>query len=55
MEEVVEKFYICGQSLGFNNISSQQITPMVKIAISAKTTFITLDQMGFSYLNVSEV
>lgn len=54
LEEVGVKFYVCGQSVGFNNIPAANITPMVKLAISAKTTFITLDQMGYSYLNVSE-
>lgn len=47
------KFYVCGQSMGFYKLGSENITPMVKMAISAKTTFITLDQMGYSYLNVS--
>jgi intracellular sulfur oxidation DsrE/DsrF family protein len=54
LEEVGVKFYVCGQSMGFNNLGSEKITPMVKMAVSAKTTFITLDQMGYSYLNVSE-
>jgi intracellular sulfur oxidation DsrE/DsrF family protein len=54
LEEVGVKFYVCGQSMGFNNLKTLNITPMVKMAISAKTTFITLDQMGYSYLNVSE-
>ena len=54
LEKVGVKFYVCGQSMGFNNIASERITSLVKVAVSAKTTFITLDQMGFSYLNVSE-
>jgi len=54
LEEVGVKFYVCGQSVGFNNLSAEKITPMVKMAVSAKTTFITLDQMGYSYLNVSD-
>ena len=54
LEEVGVKFYVCGQSMGFYNLKNDNITPIVKMAISAKTTFITLDQMGYSYLNVSE-
>lgn len=54
LQKVGVKFYVCGQSMGFNNISSEKITSMVKMTVSAKTTFITLDQMGYSYLNVSE-
>lgn len=53
LEDVGVKFYVCGQSMGFYDISAERITPIVKMAISAKTTFITLDQMGFSYLDVS--
>tara|TARA_R110000850_G_scaffold94576_17_gene199338 strand:+ start:746 stop:976 length:231 start_codon:yes stop_codon:yes gene_type:complete len=54
LESAGVKFYVCGQSMGFYNIENKSITPMVKMAISAKTTFITLDQMGYSYLNVSD-
>lgn len=53
LEDVGVKFYVCGQSMGFNNIDSERITPMVKMSVSAKSAFITLDQMGFSYLDVS--
>ncbi len=53
LEDVGVKFYVCGQSMGFYDIAAVRITPIVKMAISAKTTFITLDQMGFSYLDVS--
>ena len=48
------KFYVCGQSMAFWNISKEQITPLVPQVTSAKYTFITLDQQGYSYLNVSE-
>ncbi|REG85363.1 DsrE family protein [Algoriphagus antarcticus] len=54
LEDVGVTFYVCGQSLGFNNILPDRITPMVKVAVSAKTAFVTLDQMDYSYLNVSE-
>lgn len=54
LEEVGVKFYVCGQSMGFYNMAAENITPIVKVAVSAKTTFIALDQKGYSYLNVSE-
>lgn len=54
LEKVGVKFLMCGQSMSFWNIPAESITPEVKIAISAKTSFVMLDQMGFSYLNVSD-
>lgn len=54
LEEVGVKFYVCGQSMGFNNLKAGDITTLVNMTISAKTTFVTLDQLGYSYLNVSE-
>lgn len=54
LEDVGVKFYVCGQSMAFYNIAPDRITQMVNMAVSAKTTFITLDQMGYSYLNVSD-
>jgi intracellular sulfur oxidation DsrE/DsrF family protein len=54
LEEVGVKFYMCGQSMSFWNVPAASITPEVKIAISAKTTFVMLDQMGYSYLDVGE-
>ncbi|MFC3879131.1 DsrE family protein [Algoriphagus namhaensis] len=54
LEKVGVKFLMCGQSMSFWNIPANNITPEVKIAISAKTSFVMLDQMGFSYLNVSD-
>lgn len=41
-------------SMGFYNMRAENITPIVKVAVSAKTTSVTLDQKGYSYLNVSE-
>jgi intracellular sulfur oxidation DsrE/DsrF family protein len=43
---------VCGQNLGFFNISKEQISPLVKVAYSAKTALVTLDQMGYSFLDV---
>jgi len=47
-------FYVCGQILGFMNIPKENLAREIEIAISAKTAFIMLDQMGYSYLNVNE-
>ncbi|TNF41394.1 MAG: hypothetical protein EP311_07275 [Cytophagales bacterium] len=54
LKEVGVEFFICGQSMSFWNNTKEQITPMVTPVISAKFAFITLDQRGYSYLNVSE-
>lgn len=54
LEEVGVQFYMCGQSMSFWKVSASSITPEVKIALSAKTTFVMLDQMGYSYLDVGE-
>ncbi len=48
------EFYVCGQNLGFFQVPRTDIMPEVKVALSAKTTFITLDQRGYSYLNVNQ-
>jgi len=47
-------FYVCGQLLGFMNIPIENLEPEIEVAISAKTALITLDQMGYSYLNVNK-
>ncbi|MDU8885949.1 DsrE family protein [Yeosuana sp. MJ-SS3] len=47
-------FYVCGQLLGFFNVPSENLASQIEIAVSAKTALITLDQMGYSYLNVNE-
>jgi intracellular sulfur oxidation DsrE/DsrF family protein len=47
-------FYVCGQNLGMFNIPPEHINADIEVSISAKTAFITLDQMGYSYLNVNE-
>ncbi|TDQ17537.1 intracellular sulfur oxidation DsrE/DsrF family protein [Algoriphagus boseongensis] len=53
LKEVGVEFYVCAQSMTFWNYSKDQITPMVSQAMSAKYAFITLDQKGYSYLDVS--
>lgn len=54
LKDLGVNFYVCAQNLGFFDIPSSDLTPEIEVAISAKTTFITLDQMGYSYLNVNE-
>ena len=46
-------FYVCGQNLGFFNLPPEDLMPEIDIAISAKTTLIALDQMGYTYMNVN--
>ena len=54
LKELGVHFYVCGQILGFMNIPKENLAPEIEVAISAKTAFIMLDQMGYSYLNVNE-
>ncbi|WP_455169266.1 DsrE family protein [Aegicerativicinus sediminis] len=48
------EFYVCGQNLGLTNTAQENISADVGVAISAKTTFILLDQKGYTYMNVNE-
>ncbi len=48
------EFFICKQSLSFLRIPDEDILKEVDIAVSAKTSLITLDQMGYTYMKVSE-
>lgn len=48
------QFYICGQNLGFFNLPAEDLATEIDVSISAKTALITLDQLGYSYLNVNE-
>jgi intracellular sulfur oxidation DsrE/DsrF family protein len=54
LKEAGVELYVCGQNLGMFQLQAMQLTPEVKVALSAKTALITLDQMGYSFLNVSE-
>lgn len=53
LKELGVQFYICSQSLGMKNVSPESISKDVEVALSAKTSFITLDQLGYTYLNVN--
>lgn len=46
-------FYVCGQNLGLLNMPRTQLLSEIEVALSAKTALITLDQMGYSYLDVN--
>jgi len=46
------KFYVCGQILAFRQTPEEDIMKDVEITLSAKTALITLDQMGYTYMNI---
>jgi intracellular sulfur oxidation DsrE/DsrF family protein len=48
------KFYVCAQVLAMRQIPEDKVMKEVDLAISAKTALITLDQMGYSYMNVND-
>jgi len=47
------EFYICAQILAFRQVPEENVMKEVDLAISAKTALITLDQMGYTYMNVN--
>ena len=47
------EFYVCSQILSFRNTPPENISKDIEIAVSAKTALITLDQMGYTYMNVN--
>ncbi|MDF2156892.1 DsrE family protein [Algoriphagus sp. CAU 1675] len=52
MAEAGIRFYVCGQNMGMFQFRKDQILPQVKVAISAKTTFVTFGQLGYTYLDI---
>jgi intracellular sulfur oxidation DsrE/DsrF family protein len=46
--------YICAQVLAFRNIDFDDVADEIQLAVSAKTALTTLDQMGYSYMKISE-
>ncbi len=48
------KFYVCAQSIGILQIPRESLAPQIEVSLSAKTALITLDQLGYSYLDVNE-
>ncbi len=48
------EFYVCAQVLAFRNVPFDQVSKEIDLAVSAKTALMTLDQMGYSYMNVNE-
>ena len=52
--ELGVNFYVCGQNLGMYNINKDELLPEIQVALSAKNAFITLDQRGYTYINVNQ-
>jgi len=48
------EFYVCAQVLAFRRVPEEDITKDVELALSAKTALVTLDQMGYTYMKISE-
>lgn len=48
------KFYVCAQVLAFRNLPFEDVSKEIDLTVSAKTALITLDQMGYTYMNVNE-
>lgn len=48
------EFYVCSQILSFRNVPDGEILKSVDVAVSAKTALISLDQMGYTYMNVND-
>ena len=48
------EFYVCSQILSFRNIADEEILESIDVAVSAKTALISLDQMGYTYMNVND-
>lgn len=48
------EFYVCAQILAFRQVPEENILKDVDIALSAKTALISLDQMGYTYMKISE-
>lgn len=48
------ELYVCSQLLSFRNIPHTDVLPSVDVAVSAKTALISLDQMGYTYMNVND-
>ncbi len=44
------EFYVCSQSMAFNEYVAADIVPELKIALSAKTSLTLLQQQGYSLL-----
>lgn len=47
------EFYVCSQILSFRNVPENNVLSSIDVAVSAKTALISLDQMGYTYMNVN--
>lgn len=54
MKNVGIDFYVCAQILAFRRVPEENIIKEVELAVSAKTALITLDQMGYTYMKLSD-
>jgi intracellular sulfur oxidation DsrE/DsrF family protein len=54
MKKAGIEFYVCAQILAYRQVPEDHIMKEVDLAISAKTALITLDQMGYTYMNVND-
>ena len=54
LDELGVNFYVCGQNLGMYNMTKEELLPEIQVALSAKNAFITLDQRGYTYINVNQ-
>ena len=54
LKELGVNFYVCGQNLGMFNMTKDQLLPEIEVALSAKNALITLDQRGYTYMDVNE-
>ncbi len=48
------EFYVCSQILSFRNVPEEDMLKSIDVAVSAKTALISLDQMGYTYMNVND-
>lgn len=46
--------YVCAQILSFRQVPEDAVFKSVDLAISARTALITLNQKGYSYINVNQ-
>ncbi len=47
LSELGVDFYLCGQSAGFGNIDKSELNNNVKLALSAMTMFVVLQEQGY--------
>ncbi|NVK83950.1 MAG: DsrE family protein [Cytophagia bacterium] len=53
MKKAGVEFYVCAQVLAFRQVPEEDIIDEVEITLSAKTALITLQQMGYTYMRIT--